>query len=65
MLLREKLELNDKLFAETGRYAGLTNLPTREADPLKYESLHLQLRSAVVSARETAKKIAASPACVR
>ena len=29
--LKEKLEHNDKLFAETGRYAGLTNLPMREA----------------------------------
>ncbi|MEM7117981.1 MAG: hydantoinase B/oxoprolinase family protein [Chloroflexota bacterium] len=61
MTLRQRMEHNDKLFAETGRYVGLTNLPTRETDPLKYESLHLQLRSAVVSARETAKKIAASP----
>ena len=59
--LKERLHHNEALMAETGRYAGLLNLPAKESDPLKYESLHLQLRSAVVSARETAKKIAASP----
>ena len=47
--------------ANTGHYDGLTKLELRESDPIKYEKLFSKLRGGLVHARETAKKIAASP----
>lgn len=46
---------------QTGHYNGLEHLPLREADPIGYEKLFSKLRGGLVHARETAKKIAASP----
>ncbi len=46
---------------ETGHYAGLTSLPLKESDPIKFEKIYSKLRGGVVHARETAKKVAASP----
>ena len=45
----------------TGHYNGLTRLALRDADPIGYEKLFSKLRGGLVHARETAKKIAASP----
>jgi len=45
----------------TGSYNGLTELKFRDADPIGYEKLYSKLRGGLVHARETAKKIAASP----
>ncbi len=59
--LKDQLLASDRLFQETGHYAGLDKLDLRDEDPLKYESLHIKLRSMVVSAREMAKRISASP----
>ncbi len=59
--LNERLNQSDRLFAETGKYAGIETLELREQDPMKYESLHVKLRSMVVSAREMARRISASP----
>src|SRR2546421_9815685 len=61
MKLREKLERSEELLAATGRYDGITELELKSADPINYESLHTRLRSVVVSARETSKRISASP----
>jgi acetone carboxylase alpha subunit len=47
--------------AATGHYNGLTRLALREKDPIGYEKLFSKLRGGLVHARETAKKIAASP----
>lgn len=47
--------------AQTGFYNGLEKLAFRESDPIRYEKLFSRLRGGVVHARETAKKIAASP----
>ena len=47
--------------AATGHYNGLTRLELRERDPIRYEKLFSKLRGGLVHARETAKKIAASP----
>jgi acetone carboxylase, alpha subunit len=47
--------------AETGHYNGLERLEFRETDPIRYEKLFSKLRGGLVHARETAKKIAASP----
>jgi acetone carboxylase alpha subunit len=60
--LLEQLELSERLFAETGRYQGLTQLVNLEKDPLKFESFHSRLLSTIISTRETMKYIAASPA---
>ena len=59
--LREMLEQCEVRLAETGCYDGVTELTLKAESPLKYESLHTRLRSSVVSARETSKRISASP----
>lgn len=59
--LLEQLLDSERLLHETGHYAGLDHLPLREENPLAYESLHTKLRSMVVSARELARRISASP----
>ena len=45
----------------TGYYNGLEQLALRDSDPIGYEKLFSKLRGGLVHARETAKKIAASP----
>lgn len=45
----------------TGYYNGLEKLELRDSDPIGYEKLFSKLRGGLVHARETAKKIAASP----
>ncbi|HJV83224.1 hydantoinase B/oxoprolinase family protein [Noviherbaspirillum sp.] len=47
--------------AASGHYNGLERLEFREKDPIRYEKLFSKLRGGLVHARETAKKIAASP----
>ena len=54
----------DRILAETKRtkcYAGLERLELRDGEPILYNKLFSRLRAGVVDARETAKKIAASP----
>lgn len=48
-------------FHKTKKYAGLEKLELRDSDPILYNKLFSRLRAGVVDARETAKKIAASP----
>jgi acetone carboxylase, alpha subunit len=58
----EMLEESERLFAETGSYAGLTgDLELKAADPIRYEKLFSRVRGGLVSARETALNISASP----
>jgi acetone carboxylase alpha subunit len=45
----------------TGHYAGLERLALKEANPILYEKMFSKVRAGLVHARETAKKIAASP----
>ena len=45
----------------TGHYNGQETLEFRDSDPIGYEKLFSKLRGGLVHARETAKKIAASP----
>ncbi|MFA5121168.1 hydantoinase B/oxoprolinase family protein [Zavarzinia sp.] len=47
--------------ATNGHYNGLERLELREKDPIGYEKLFSKIRGGLVHARETAKKIAASP----
>ncbi len=52
---------SDRLFAETGHYQGLAELDLLRSDPIGYEKLFSRLRGGLVSARETALNISASP----
>src|SRR5438034_3079570 len=60
--LDEMLATSERLFAETGSYYGLTGeLALKDADPIRYEKLFSRLRGGLVTARETALNISASP----
>src|SRR5699024_5749565 len=61
MTIKEQLLESDRIFKETGCYAGITELKYSEEDPLRYESLNTKLRSIDVEAREMARRISASP----
>src|SRR5207247_2796806 len=61
LTLREALRLSRELLEQTGHYHGISDLRLKAENYLHYESLHARLRSAVVNARETSKKISASP----
>src|SRR5438874_10426719 len=55
------LEESERLFAETGSYWGLESLELKQSDPIRYEKLFSRLRGGLVTARETALNISASP----
>lgn len=59
--LKEMLEQAESAFAATGRYMGIERLELKESDPLRFERLFSRLRGGMVSARETALNISASP----
>ncbi|MED4904180.1 hydantoinase B/oxoprolinase family protein [Parageobacillus thermoglucosidasius] len=59
--LKEMREEIDRLSQLTGHYAGLKEPPLKESDPIRYEKIFSKLRGGVVHARETAKRVAASP----
>ncbi|MBA2872580.1 acetone carboxylase alpha subunit [Anoxybacillus calidus] len=59
--LKQMREEIDQLSRTTGHYAGLKKLPLKETEPIRYEKIFSKLRGGVVHARETAKKVAASP----
>lgn len=59
--LMQMLEESEKAYRDTGRYGGLSELELAAGDPLKLEVFHSRLRSAVVSGREQARMISASP----
>jgi N-methylhydantoinase B/acetone carboxylase alpha subunit len=60
--LRDRLASSERLFAETGSYAGLAgDLELKARDPILFEKLFSRLRGGLVSARETALNISASP----
>src|SRR3989440_8410607 len=59
---RGMLEESERQFSESGSYWGLTgDLELKAADPIRYEKLFSRLRGGLVSARETALNISASP----
>ncbi|MEH6945675.1 hydantoinase B/oxoprolinase family protein [Bacillus sp. JJ634] len=59
--LKEMRKEITEISKETGHYAGLKTLPFKESDPIRFEKIYSKLRGGVVHARETAKKVAASP----
>jgi len=59
--LIEMLEESEKLFEETKRYYGIDKLTLKEQDIFNYERCYATLRGGIVSARETALHVSASP----
>jgi N-methylhydantoinase B/acetone carboxylase alpha subunit len=59
--LKEMLHQSDILLKETKHYHGIQNLSLKEQNPFRYERAYASLRGALVSARETALHVAASP----
>ncbi|HYF27365.1 MAG TPA: hydantoinase B/oxoprolinase family protein [Baekduia sp.] len=59
--LKEMIDHSEQLFAETGYYQGLERMELKESDPLHFEKLFSRVRGGMVSARETAMNISASP----
>ncbi len=60
--LKQQLLDSEQLFAETGSYYGLAGeLRLKESDPILYEKIFSRLRGGLVTARETAENISASP----
>jgi N-methylhydantoinase B/acetone carboxylase alpha subunit len=57
----EMLTESEQLFERTGRYWGLESLPLREQEPIRFEKIFSRLRGGLVTARETALNISASP----
>jgi N-methylhydantoinase B len=59
--LAQMLATSEALFQSTGYYHGLERLPLKDADPLHFEKLFSRVRGGMVTARETALNISASP----
>ena len=59
--LDEMLVESERRFAETGHYWGLESLELKDSDPIGYEKVFSRIRGGLVSARETALNISASP----
>jgi N-methylhydantoinase B/acetone carboxylase alpha subunit len=59
--LKEMIDHSEQLFADTGCYQGLSEMPLKDGDPLHFEKLFSRVRGGMVSARETAMNISASP----
>jgi N-methylhydantoinase B len=57
----EMLTDSERLFAETGSYCGVGRLELKESDPIRFEKIFSRLRGGLVTARETALNISASP----
>jgi len=59
--LKDMLIESEQLIDATGKYYGTELLSLKEENPFRYERAYASLRGALVSARETALHIAASP----
>lgn len=59
--LKQMLDDNKRLYEETGCYAGVTDPHLLKDDPVKAELFHSRLISALISGRETTKKVSGSP----
>lgn len=59
--LQEMLQESEEKLEEIGRYQGIRELELRSEDRFRYECAYARLRGALVSARETALHVSASP----
>ena len=64
MLLKDQLEENDRLLAETGHMFGLANLTRKEQDPGTYEALWQILLNVCSMAWTVGCKVSSSPVAV-
>jgi N-methylhydantoinase B len=58
---KEMLVRSEQLFADTGSYCGVEKLQMKIDDPIRFEKMFSRLRGGLVTARETALNISASP----
>src|SRR5579859_6804598 len=61
LTLKAKLEESERLFRETSHYGGVEDLRMLADEPIRYEKIFSRLRGGMVTARETALNISASP----
>src|SRR6201999_2301907 len=59
--LAAMLAASEGAFEQTGHYHGLRQLAMKDSDPLHFEKLFSRVRGGMVTARETALNISASP----
>ncbi len=59
--IKDMLEKSENLFKNSGYYYGIEDYILRKEDHFRYERAYASLRGALVSARETALHVAASP----
>jgi N-methylhydantoinase B/acetone carboxylase alpha subunit len=59
--LLEMLSESERLFKETGHYYGVRELKLKEEDPFRWMQAYAKIRGALVTAREVAIHISASP----
>jgi len=59
--IKEMLEENDRLYRETGCYAGITEPRLLREDPVKGELFHCRIMASLISGREITKMISGSP----
>ncbi len=59
--LKAALEESAERFRATGCYWGVTELTFKDSDPIGYERIFSKLRGGIVTARESAVSISASP----
>jgi len=59
--LRQMLEENERIYRETGCYAGITEPTVLADDPVKAELFHSRIMAALISGRETCRLVSASP----
>jgi len=59
--LRQMLEDNERLYEETGCYAGITEPHLLKEDPVRAELFHSRIMSALIAGRETCRMVSGSP----
>ncbi len=59
--LKEMLAENNRLFQETGCYAGITEPHVLKEDPVKAELFHSRILASLIAGRETTRMISGSP----
>ncbi len=59
--LIQVLEDNERLYRETGCYAGITQPHVLKQDPIRAELFHWRIMAALISGRETTRMVSGSP----
>lgn len=59
--LKQMLEDNERLYRETGCYAGVTEPHLLKEDPVRAELFHSRIMAALIAGRETCRMVSGSP----